>query len=574
MRNLIASCRIETTKACFAGLMLVALVLAAAPIAAAPGTFVAMVPWVTSGLTSPVGIENAHDGRLFVVQQTGQIRVVNAAGTLLATPFLDISGIVLSGGERGLLGLAFHPSYATNGFFYVFYTRQTDGAIVVARYHVSASPDVADAASALVLFTVSHSATNHNGGQIAFGPDGYLYITIGDNASGANAQNIDLFYGKVLRIDVNGDDFPADPNRNYSVPPSNPFVGATPGADEVWAYGLRNPWRLTFDRLTGNLYIGDVGEGSREEVDYQAAGLAGGRNYGWPCREGFIAGGGTCNPGDSLTDPVLDYDHSSNRRAIIGGFVFRNLPRHAMYGNYFFADLNTSEIWATVPGTWTMGSALFDLAGATNSFGEGQTGRLYVANNGTVQWLAPFSFADVPPTHAFWKFVEGIYGAAVTNGCGGDNYCPNDPTTRDQMAVFLLIAKEGAGYVPPPCTTPLFNDVPCSNPFAPWINELVRRGVTAGCGGGNYCPQSPVARDQMAVFLLTTFEGVGYTPPPCPPSAFADVPSGSSFCPWVKEIAARGITAGCGGGNYCPTQTVNRGQMSVFLSTTFGLRVP
>jgi hypothetical protein len=181
------------------------------------------------------------------------------------------------------------------------------------------------------------------------------------------------------------------------------------------------------------------------------------------------------------------------------------------------------------------------------------------------------SFGDVPPSHPFYRFVETLLDVGVTAGCTATTYCPDGVTTREQMAVFLLRAKEGAGYAPPPCTTAPFPDVPCASPFAPWVQELVARGITAGCGAGLYCPTNPVTREQMAVFLLKTKEGAGYAPPACTTAPFADVPCASPFAAWVQELVARGITAGCGGGLYCPTDPVTRGQMAVFLTKTFAL---
>jgi hypothetical protein len=181
------------------------------------------------------------------------------------------------------------------------------------------------------------------------------------------------------------------------------------------------------------------------------------------------------------------------------------------------------------------------------------------------------SFTDVPTAHPFYRFVETLLHAGVTAGCGGTSYCPDGSTTREQMAVFLLRAREGAGFTPPPCTTPPFPDVPCASPFAAWVQELVARGITAGCGGGLYCPTNPVTREQMAVFLLKTREGAAFTPPACTTATFSDVPCASPFARWVQELVARGITAGCGGGLYCPTDPVTRGQMAVFLTKTFGL---
>jgi subtilisin family serine protease len=181
-------------------------------------------------------------------------------------------------------------------------------------------------------------------------------------------------------------------------------------------------------------------------------------------------------------------------------------------------------------------------------------------------------FLDVPPGHGFHTFVNTLARNQVTGGCGGGNYCPDVSIPREQMAVFLLVAKEGAGYAPPACTSPMFNDVPCSSPFAPWINELARRGVTGGCGGSNFCPAAAVTREQMSVFLLLTKEGTGYNPPACTAPTFGDVPCSSPFARWIEELARRGITGGCGGGNYCPLAPNTRGEMAVFIVTTFGLQ--
>lgn len=567
------------------------LFLGVAPAAAVPSS-ITIVP-VTGGLTQPVGVTNAGDGsgRLFIIEQHGTIRIWNGS-QLLATPFLDISSLVgpcpalpNGCGERGLLGLAFHPQYEINGRFYVFYTRAADGALTVARYQVSANPNVANAGSGAVLLTIAHPRGNHNGGHLVFGPDGYLYVGTGDGGDAGdpdeNGQNVNTLLGKILRIDPDGDDFPADPNRNYAIPGGNPFAGATAGADEVWDYGLRNPWHFSFDRVTGDLYIGDVGQGAWEEIDFEPAPRTGGVNYGWDCREGahdYADPNGDRNAGCAgvvSQDPAFEYDHSFGC-SVTGGNVYQGLSGPFFRGHYFFGDFCSGRIWGSslVFGGRSTGE-IFDTAFSISGFGEGETGKVYFTDlNGTLQWLAPYTFADVPPTAFAWPFIEALYAAGVTAGCGGDNYCPTAEITRGQMAVFLLISREGPGYAPPPCTSPLFADVPCSNPLAPWINELARRGVTGGCGGGNYCPNTSVTRNQMAVFLLATKEGNGYTPPACTTPVFTDVPCSSPFAPWVNELARRGITGGCGGGNFCPADPVNRAQMAVFLATTFGLQVP
>src|SRR6185369_5517149 len=238
------------------------------------------------GLSQPVTIANAggSDTRLFVVEKGGTIRIVQSNGTVLGTPFLDITALVSTGAEQGLLGLAFHPNYASNGFFYVHYT-DTSGNTAVVRYSVSGNPDVANPMSAFPIFNTTQPFANHNGGEVIFGPDGYLYIGLGDGGSfcdpSDNGQDLTTPLGKILRIDV-------DSGSPYAIPPSNPYIGNMNMSirQEIWAWGLRNPWRFTFDRSTGDLYIADVGQNQNEEVDFEAAGGAGGVNYGWDCFEG------------------------------------------------------------------------------------------------------------------------------------------------------------------------------------------------------------------------------------------------------------------------------------------------
>lgn len=299
---------------------------------------------VASGLARPVDL-TAPPGdraRLFVVEKTGYIRIVTIANgvyTLLATPFLDIDLLVGSGGnEQGLLGLAFHPDYAANGYFYVNYTNNS-GDTIVARYRVSKSnANLADPASALQVLFVDQPYSNHNGGQLQFGPDGYLYIGLGDGGSGGDpqdrAQNPGVLLGKMLRIDVDG-------GAPYAIPPSNPFVGAGNPLDEIWALGLRNPWRFSFDRLTGAMWIGDVGQEVWEEINLELAGDLGGRNWGWRCKEGthVYNTSGLC-PSDLsvLDDPIYEYSHTGGNCAVTGGYVYRGSPNSPHFGSYLFAD--------------------------------------------------------------------------------------------------------------------------------------------------------------------------------------------------------------------------------------------
>ena len=360
---------------------------------------------VANGIAFPADIQNARDGsgRLFFVQQTGQIRV-RKNGAMLPTPFLDVSDLssdptVLGNGERGLLGLAFHPDYRNNGYFYVNYTRNPDGATVVARYSRSAiDPDVADAQSAVELLTIAQPYANHNGGALRFGPDGFLYIGMGDGGSGNDPQNyaqdLTSLLGKMLRIDVNA----TTGQLPYGIPPDNPFVGSPqPGVRaEIWAYGLRNPWRFSFDRVAGDLFIGDVGQGAREEVDFVRAGTAGGMNFGWRVMEGTqctnLGGGPPCNdPG--FTPPIVDYDHGQGC-SVTGGYAYRgravpelivaNPPASGQLfsGVYVYGDYCRGTIWR-ISATATGGvsnSVLLPSGLLITTFGEDEDGELYVAD--------------------------------------------------------------------------------------------------------------------------------------------------------------------------------------------------
>jgi glucose/arabinose dehydrogenase len=350
---------------------------------------------VADALQQPVAIAHAGDGsgRLFIVEQGGVIKICDGSHVLPA-PFLDITAIVKSSGnEQGLLGLAFHPNYAANGYFYVNYTGKSGvaGDTVVARYRRSTdNPNLADPA-ATVLLTIAQPEANHNGGQLQFGPDGYLYIGTGDGGGAGdqhgtigNAQSLNTLLGKILRIDVNntntGDGLP------YDIPPDNPFANDNNPSTraEIWAYGLRNPWRFTFDRQTHDLFIGDVGQGSREEVDFQPAGSNGGENYGWRCREGdqpFNMLTSNCS-GATFTSPILVYNTPSNPcGAITGGYRYRGSTFPQINGVYFYADYCTGRIWGAVQnGTGWATTQLLDTDASISTFGEDQNGELYVAD--------------------------------------------------------------------------------------------------------------------------------------------------------------------------------------------------
>jgi glucose/arabinose dehydrogenase len=392
---------------------------------------------VLSGLSNTVFVTHAHDGtnRLFVIEKVGRIRVAQP-GAATTTVFLDITSRVLSSGnEQGLLGLAFHPQYATNGRFFVYYTRPGTGAdsgkLTVAEYHVSANdPNVADFNSEIILLGIQHPTnTNHNGGMMAFGPDGYLYIGTGDGGSGDdppnNAQNINALLGKMLRIDVN------TPNGAvpYSSPPTNPFIGSIPGADEIYAYGLRNPWRWSFDRSTGQLICGDVGQGTREEIDI----ITNGGNFGWRVMEGMICNpdiNSSCTPPSGSILPIFDYAHASGRCSITGGYIYRGFRSTVPASAYVYADYCTGEIFLLKDGASTL---LMDTPLNVTSFGEDEAGEIYVVGQGgTVDRLG----IAAAPTFAITR-------AAVRKRASGEVLAP--VSVRPNGKKFdILVYESGA----------------------------------------------------------------------------------------------------------------------------------
>jgi glucose/arabinose dehydrogenase len=341
---------------------------------------------IASGLNKPLAVVSPKDGsgRLFIVQQGGKILVYDGT-EVLATPFLDISSLVSCCGERGLLGLAFHPDFEDNGFFYVDYT-DINGDTVVARYSVSAQANVANVGSALTILTALQPFSNHNGGHLEFGPDGFLYISMGDGGGGSdpnnNAQNLGTVLGKILRVDVDSDDFPNNPDRNYAIPLDNPFVGQGGARGEIWVYGLRNPWSFSFDRLTNDLFIGDVGENTIEEIDFQSSFSSGGENYGWRCYEGNNAHRlQGCGSIGNYDFPILNYSHSLGC-SVTGGYRYRGVQVEDLVGYYLYADFCSGRIWGATPNlgsAWTT-TQLLDTTLFISGFGEDESGELYVAD--------------------------------------------------------------------------------------------------------------------------------------------------------------------------------------------------
>jgi glucose/arabinose dehydrogenase len=331
---------------------------------------------LVAGIDRPVGMSHTSDGRLFIVTQRGQILIWDG-NELLERPFLDITPQVLCCGERGLLGLAFHPRFDENGQFFIDYV-DFNGNLVLERYTVSATDrDVADMHSPVVIMTVEHTWGIHYGGQLAFGPDGYLYVSVGDGDEAGdphgNAQNLTSLLGKILRIDVDG-------GVPYAIPPSNPFAGAADARGEIWSYGLRNPWRFSFDRMSGDLWIADVGEAEWEEIELEPASKRGGENFGWPETEGDACFG-VANCDMSLIDgPVLERDHADGDCAVIGGYRYAGSDHPRLRGTYIYGDFCSGRIWGALPrpdGTW--GSRLLQQAPfKISSFGEDANGELYV----------------------------------------------------------------------------------------------------------------------------------------------------------------------------------------------------
>ncbi len=387
---------------------------------------------VATGFARPiyVGAPNGDEDRLFVAEQhSGLVRIV-LRGDVLATPFLDVKSRILTGSERGLLGVAFHPDFVNNGLVYVNYTRTGDGATIVERFTVSSSnPHVVDPNSGTIIFgPVNQPQSNHNAGCIAFGPGGYLYIAFGDGGGAGdrqcNAQNGQLFLGKVVRIDVDG-------GTPYAVPPTNPFVGNPAFRDEIWTYGWRNPWRFSFDRGTGDMYVGDVGQGAREEVSFQAGSSTGGENFGWKIMEGTncFSTANCVNPppcnSPALELPIHDYASTGANCTVIGGYVYRGCGIPGLEGTYFFADYCARSVWSlrydgqSVTQLTNRTTELVPNAGSigqVTSFGEDSCGEIYLCDlDGDVFKIVPAG----PPAAVNLGFATpGSNGRPTFELCG------------------------------------------------------------------------------------------------------------------------------------------------------------
>ncbi len=511
---------------------------------------------VTGGLSSPLGVTHAGDGsdRLFVVQRGGRVRVVKS-GRLQSSPFLDISSRIAAGGERGLLGLAFHPEFETNGYLYVYYTRP-GGDLRISRLTANTARTHASLTTEYVLLTIDHPRSNHNGGALAFGSDNHLYIATGDGGGAGdpdeNGQDKSTLLGKILRINPDGTG--AGPHNHYSIPADNPFAGATAGRDEIWDYGLRNPWRITFDRATGDLYIADVGQGRREEVNLEDAADPGGNNYGWDVMEGslcFEPSSGCSLAGDTL--PVAQYSHNLGC-SITGGYVYRGSHRD-LRGLYVYGDFCSGRLW-TMNANGSGETLRRDTGLMISSFGESESGELFVTDlSGALYRVIAPEFTDIASS-SFLDAIHWIYYEGITVGCGNGRYCPSSPVTREQMAIFLV-----RGFNHPSTSTDYFtDDEGLSGESA--INALREANITSGCGSPTlYCPKRSVSREEMAIFLVKE-QNLPLAPAG---TDYFDDDDGRSGESSINALAHAGQTGGCGTRKYCPTASVTRGQMAAFL---------
>lgn len=365
-----------------------------------------------TGLSSPVGLAHAGTERMFAVEQEGRIKIVESNGSVPTTPFLDITDRVsTAGNEMGLLGLAFHPNYESNGYFYVNYTSSSGGRHTrISRFSVTADPDVADPASEEILLTINQPYSNHNAGDLHFGPDGYLYIPMGDGGSGGdpdnNAQNLGNLLGSLVRIDVDGGgsnspDCVGNGTGNYTIPADNPFLGQAGACDEAYAYGLRNPWRSAFDSQTGDLFLADVGQNAWEEVSLLPANSSGGENFGWRCYEAthpYNTSG--CGDPSEYTDPIFEYSHSGGHCSISGGRMYRGSAYPNMVGHYVMTDFCSGQFWDITYENDAWQSTVHDepwqSGGSYVAFGEDINGELYLVSiGGTIYRLIDESFAPL-----------------------------------------------------------------------------------------------------------------------------------------------------------------------------------
>jgi glucose/arabinose dehydrogenase len=544
---------------------------------------------VNSGLSQPLAITNAGDGsgRLFIVEREGRIRVVKN-GILLSTPFLDIHTIVNSAsGEQGLLALAFHPNYETNGQFYTVHVASDNSLVLSSFLRSQNNPDLADPNSRTTLLVIPHPTnTNHNGSTLAFGPDGYLYWSTGDGGGGGdpsnNAQNLTVLLGKILRIDVNS-------GPPYSIPSSNPFYNSsTPGIrKEIWAYGLRNPWRISFDRQTNDLYIADVGQSAREEINFQPAASGGGQNYGWRVMEGSLCYNPSTNCDKSgKTLPVAEYDHTLGC-SVTGGYVYRGTSYPALQGIYFYGDFCSGILFGLKkdPGAGWQSVQLLDTSYSITTFGEDEFGEVYLADYaaGKIYRLASTTFADVPVTHPYYRDIETLYANGMTAGCSTNplRYCPDQIMNRAETAVFTLRGNFGNGYTPRAARHIFQDDWSRGLWGEPWAEAMYDNGLSAGCLASplKFCPWNQIPREQAVIFILRLKYGGSYTPPPATGTVFADMTNVNYYATqWAERAYQDGLIPNCGtsGGKplFCPRAPVSRGLAAYMIVRAKNLTIP
>lgn len=429
---------------------------------------------VGTNFSLPVAVVNAGDNsqRLFIVEKRGQIEVIPnlVSGEKLADPFLDITSIVdASQNEQGLLGLAFHPDYENNGFFYVNYIFDPafGGDVTrISRFSVTSNPNIADPNSEMVLMEFGQPFINHNGGDLHFGPDGYLYIATGDGGGSGDTQNNSQtttnLLGNILRIDVDGDDFPADPLKNYAIPTDNPFVMDSMIEDEIYHYGLRNPWRMSFDAMNGDLYIGDVGQFSREEINFIPAGTSG-LNLGWKCMEGFsqFSNSNSCNEGVAqgiFYPPIFDVQHNT-AESITGGFVYRGSTFTDFQGWYFCIDFLTDRMWQLkrdMNGDWQNILVTGLGVSSISSFGVSENNELYaVSYGGTLYRIIDKNVCEatlnIPtPTNTEYSAYQSITSDGTVSGSPVTYRAP-EITLNPNFSVPLMTIFEAVSQI---CGTP------------------------------------------------------------------------------------------------------------------------
>ncbi len=523
---------------------------------------------VDDGFVNPLGVVNAGDGtsRLFVLEQRGTVRVVSG-NQMQSGLFLDLRGItggLTTGGERGLLGLAFHPDFKSNRKLFVNYTNGS-GDTVIAEFTANSTRTSVSQGSRRVLDNATYGEliidqpyTNHNGGQLLFGPDDNLYIFTGDGGSSGDpqdrAQNNSSKLGKILRItpDLDG---------TYSVPSDNPYFGGSTANDLVWANGLRNPWRASFDTGASpdKLWVADVGQGSWEEINRVDA-TADGVNYGWRCREGkhwFNTDGCDTTSPWPYTDPVAEYGHGNGDCSVTGGVVYRGPIFRELVGHYVLGDFCTGRIWTISSG----GSSLLfhrDTSANITSFGAAENGEIYMTDYGAgilYRVVAP-QFSDVTDS-GFINDITWLGYEGITSGCGDGKFCPKGAVRRDQMASFIARA---LGL---PATSTDYFDDDDGNKHESNINRVAAAGITFGCGERRYCPSGIVLRDQMASFIARARNL------PATSTDFYTDDEGNKHEANINRMAAAGITRGCTSTTYCPKGQTTREQMAAFLRRAF-----